>query len=252
MARFVLINVIGGRRAGSIYDTDQGDSPVMQALAPLGAIFVELPYAALEVAAEQASAAYARGSGNDVPAGIMQASYSNSLSPGPQGPPGDPGPQGPQGFTGPQGPQGPSGIVGVTTQSISLGPQSIPDDNGYHNLTASHSHTSPTAKVLVWMTLVGNWSGVLTPGLPGQVTAQLLLNGSTTQATGFVSQPYIIDAAGAAIQPSQLSVVLAGFATGMGFGPATYGARVRVSQAAAPAGLSFDASTLIVVVQDFQ
>ena len=243
MARFVLINVIGGQRAGSIYDTAQGDSPVMQALAPLGAIFVELPYAALEVAAEQASAAYARGSGNDVPAGIMQASYSNSLSPGPQGP---------QGFTGPPGPQGPSGIVGVTTQSISLGPQSIPDDNGYHNLTASHSHTSPTAKVLVWMTLVGNWSGVLTPGLPGQVTAQLLLNGSTTQATGFVSQPYIIDAAGAAIQPSQLSVVLAGFATGMGFGPATYGARVRVSQAAAPAGLSFDASTLIVVVQDFQ
>ena len=78
MARYVLINAIDGRRAGETLDDLQGDAAAIAGILQLGGVLVLLPSSLVEAAAEQATAAYARGAGDAVANGIMLAGYTQS------------------------------------------------------------------------------------------------------------------------------------------------------------------------------
>lgn len=71
--RFVLINAIGGRRAGDVLDDQQGDAGIIVGLMKLGGALVQLPNGPIETASRRATAAYAAGAGDDIANGIMLA-----------------------------------------------------------------------------------------------------------------------------------------------------------------------------------
>jgi len=109
---------------------------------------------------------------------------------------------------------------------VPLAPDNIPDDSASHLLSAGLVHTSATANVAVWITLIGTWTGMFTPSQIGDLSFRFTVNG--VPAPSAAATPYITDAAGTAVAPSQAAFVLAGFKNLVGFGPNTYSASVRL------------------------
>lgn len=79
MARYILINAIPGLRAGSIFDTDQGQNP--DQARSQGGLLVQLPMPALEEAAAYAQRAYERGGGDALASGVMLAALAGQVLP---------------------------------------------------------------------------------------------------------------------------------------------------------------------------
>jgi hypothetical protein len=138
--------------------------------------------------------------------------------------------------------------VRVSRGIVPLAPDNIPDDSASHLLSAGLVHTSATANVAVWITLIGTWTGVFTPSQIGDLSFRFTVNG--VPAPSAAATPYITDAAGTAVAPSQAAFVLAGFKNLVGFGPNTYSASVRLGPLSPPGGLIFQATSLDIVVQD--
>lgn len=78
--QFVLVNAIGGRKAGEVLDDVQNGPEVFSGLTSLGGILVALPNAIIEEAAANAAAAYAKGAGDEIANGIMLAAFGMSGS----------------------------------------------------------------------------------------------------------------------------------------------------------------------------
>ena len=79
MARYILINAIPGLRAGSIFDTDQGQNP--DQARSQGGHLVQLPMPALEEAGAYAQRAYERGGGDALATGVMLAALAGQVLP---------------------------------------------------------------------------------------------------------------------------------------------------------------------------
>lgn len=114
MAKFVLINAIGGARAGDVYDDAQGQAAIIAGLTSLGGVLVALPNAPIEAAAERARLSYARGAGDEAANAIMIPAYA-ATQPGPAGP------AGPAGHPGPPGPAGPNEILWQQALNVDTG-----------------------------------------------------------------------------------------------------------------------------------
>lgn len=81
--RYALVTAFLGRRAGEILDSAQGDEQAINGLIDAGATLVQLPNASIEVAAERATAAYARGAGDETATSIMVATLAQRASAAP-------------------------------------------------------------------------------------------------------------------------------------------------------------------------
>jgi hypothetical protein len=127
-----------------------------------------------------------------------------------------------------------SQTVRVSRGIVPLAPDNIPDDSASHLLSAGLVHTSATANVAVWITLIGTWTGMFTPSQIGDLSFRFTVNG--VPAPSAAATPYITDAAGTAVAPSQAAFVLAGFKNLVGFGPNTYSASVRLGPLSPPGG----------------
>lgn len=81
MATFIIINTIGQYKAGTKLSAQQGDN--ITGIQALGGVLVELPNASIEAAAAKAVAIYLRGGNADLASQIMQAAYTEQISPAP-------------------------------------------------------------------------------------------------------------------------------------------------------------------------
>lgn len=168
--RYVLINAIGGRRAGEILDDQQGDGPTIAGLSSLGGVLIALPQPALELAAQRATEAYARGAGDEIANGIMLAAFG-----GPSG--GDD-----HLVLGDTGDTAPGTVFGKLIAGTNIGFTVVDVGDGDLRVQADVTAPAPQAPKSALFAV-----GILTvPPIPGDSTAVLVINQNYTSETGAV------------------------------------------------------------------
>jgi hypothetical protein len=97
------------------------------------------------------------------------------------------------------------------------------------------------------MTLTGDFGGTLTANQIAEVLAGITRDGVNVESRASV--PIITDPTGTKLRPNQVGIALIG-ATPVSPGAHTYSAKVTLSPIGPATGLVFNATNLVVIVQD--